>query len=93
MSAGAFTFTVTTPDGVVARGECDFLVVPTTKGEMGVLAEHAPVVATVAAGELRVHSGGRETRYRVGPGLAEVLDNSVRLFVEDVAVPGGPAPD
>jgi len=81
VNGASFTFVVATPDGTVTRGDCDFLVVPTTRGEMGVLAEHAPVVAGVATGELRVHSGGSQTRVRLGPGLVEVLDNSVRLFV------------
>ena len=81
MSQASFTFVVSTPDGIIAQGNADFAVVPTTRGEMGVLAEHAPVVARVAPGELRVVSGGRETKVRVGPGLVEVLDNAVRLFV------------
>jgi F0F1-type ATP synthase epsilon subunit len=53
MSA-AFTWSVSTPDGLVASGECEFLVVPTTGGELGVLADHAALVACVAPGELRV---------------------------------------
>jgi F-type H+-transporting ATPase subunit epsilon len=86
VSRTTFTFVVATPDGTVARGDCDFVVVPTTRGEMGVLAEHAPVVARVAAGELRVRSGGGQRLVRVGPGLVEVLDNSVRLFVTHALV-------
>lgn len=80
-----FTFVVRTPDGVVAQGDCDFVVVPTTRGEMGVLADHAPIVASVAAGELRVSLDGRETKVGVGPGLVEVLDNLVALFVARAA--------
>ncbi len=76
-----FTFAVRTPDGVVSQGDCDFVVVPTTRGEMGVLADHAPIVASVAAGRLRISLGGQETTVSVGPGLAEVLDNHVTLFV------------
>ncbi len=92
----SFTFAVWTPDGVAAKGDCDFLVVPTTRGEMGVLAEHAPIIASVAGGELRISAGGREARVRVGPGLVEVLDNAVRLFVAEAetagAAPVGAAP-
>jgi len=49
-----FSWSVSTPDGLVASGECEFLVVPTTGGELGVLADHAALVACVAPGELRV---------------------------------------
>ncbi len=83
----AFTFSVSTPDGTVAQGACDFVVVPTTRGEMGVLAEHAPVVASVAPGQLRVVLSGQETRISVGPGLVEVLDDVVRLFVAHAEAP------
>jgi F-type H+-transporting ATPase subunit epsilon len=86
----AFTFSVSTPDGTVAQGECDFVVVPTMRGEMGVLAEHAPVVASVAPGELRIVHSGHETKMGVGPGLVEVLDNVVRLFVARAEAAGGP---
>jgi len=86
VNGGSFTFAVSTPDGVIAQGDCDFVVVPTTRGEMGVLAEHAPTVARVAAGELRIHSGGGESRINVGAGLVEVLDNVVRLFVAQAGV-------
>jgi F0F1-type ATP synthase epsilon subunit len=53
MSA-SFSWSVSTPDGVAASGECEFLVVPTAGGELGVLADHAALVACVVPGELRV---------------------------------------
>ncbi len=82
-----FTFVVRTPDGVAAQGDCDFLVVPTTRGEMGVLASHAPIVAAVAPGELRASSAGGQSRILLGPGLVEVIDNVVRLFVASAQAP------
>ena len=82
------TFVVRTPNGVVAQGECEFVVVPTTRGEMGVLADHAPVVAAVAPGQLRVTAGAHETRIGVGAGLVDVLDNVVGLFVVDAGSGG-----
>ena len=83
----AFTYAVSTPEGTVAQGSCDFVVIPTTRGEMGVLADHAPVVASVSPGQLRVVLAGRETLISVGPGLVEVLDNAARLFVAHAGAP------
>ena len=92
MSA-TFSWSVSTPDGVAAKGECEFLVVPTTGGELGVLADHAALVACVAPGELRVTAstysadsaatGARSIG--VGPGVVEVRDNVVRLLVSRAA--------
>ena len=82
MSA-AFSWSVSTPEGVVASGQCEFLVVPTTGGELGVLAGHAALIAGVLPGNLRVTSGGEaQTQLvSVGAGVVEVRDNQVRLLV------------
>jgi F0F1-type ATP synthase epsilon subunit len=83
-SGGALKWSVATPDGTVARGECEFLVVPTTGGELGVAPEHAALVACVAPGELRVTVGGATNSVTVGRGVLDVRDNEVRLLVEGV---------
>ena len=88
MSTTGFRYTVQTPEGAVAQGECDFVVVPTTRGEMGVLADHASAIASVAPGELRVVHSGNETRFHISSGLVEVLDNVVRLFVGEAGTSG-----
>ena len=49
-----FAWSVVTPEGTVASGDCTFLVVPTAGGELGVLADHAALVACVVPGDLRV---------------------------------------
>ena len=49
-----------TPDGPVFSGEAHMLIVPGAAGEIGVLARHAPLVATLKAGSTRVHLGGNE---------------------------------
>ena len=79
----AFSWSVSTPEGVVASGQCEFLVVPTTGGELGVLAGHAALIAGVLPGNLRVTSGGEaQTQLvSVGAGVVEVRDNQVRLLV------------
>jgi F-type H+-transporting ATPase subunit epsilon len=78
----AFQWSVSTPDGPVASGTCWFLVVPTTRGELGVMAGHAALVACVAAGDLRVTSTeGTVTSIPVGPGIIEVRENAVHLLL------------
>jgi F-type H+-transporting ATPase subunit epsilon len=86
MSA-SFSWSVSTPDGVAASGECEFLVVPTTGGELGVLADHAALVACVAPGELRVTEAAGARTIDVGPGVVDVRDNVVRLLVSRAAQP------
>ena len=88
-SGGALSWSVATPDGPVASGECEFLVVPTTGGELGVMAGHAALVACVAPGALRVNTGSETRSIGVGGGIVEVRDNAVRLCVE--SAPAAPA--
>ena len=88
MSA-SFSWSVSTPDGVAASGECEFLVVPTTGGELGVLADHAALVACVVPGELRVTAPGAAgaRTVGVGPGVVDVRDNVVRLLLSRAVKP------
>jgi F-type H+-transporting ATPase subunit epsilon len=82
-----FSYSVATPDGQVATGECEFAVVPTTAGELGILAGHAPLVASVAPGDLRLTIGEAITTLAVGGGIVEVRDNTVKLMVASAAKP------
>jgi F-type H+-transporting ATPase subunit epsilon len=45
---------ITTPDGLVHRGEATKVILPLHDGELGVLPHHAPLVGMLGAGELRV---------------------------------------
>jgi F-type H+-transporting ATPase subunit epsilon len=87
MSA-AFTYTVATPDGVIATGECDFMVVPTVGGELGIMADHAALVSSVIPGEIRISTGTAPARtITVGAGLVEVRDSTVRILVASATKP------
>jgi len=90
--SGKFTFSISTPEGPVAGGPCDFLVIPTTAGEVGVMAGHAALVACVAPGELRVTVEGATRSFPVGGGLADVRDDEVRLLVATAGKPDDARP-
>jgi F-type H+-transporting ATPase subunit epsilon len=85
--SGKVSWTVATPEGEVATGECEFIVVPTTSGELGVMSDHAALVACVAPGELRVSTDGDTRRIGVGSGIVDVRDNVVRILVESAVNP------
>ena len=61
------------------------IVVPGAAGEIGVLARHAPLVATLKAGSTRIHTGEEVLEYATGPGFFKVeLDRAIAL-VDDAA--------
>ena len=77
-----------TPDGSAYEGEAEMLIVPGAAGEIGVLARHAPLVATLKAGSTRVHLGGSEIlEFATGPGFFKVeLDRALALVDDAVNV-------
>jgi F-type H+-transporting ATPase subunit epsilon len=76
-----FDVSLVTPDGTVFEGDAEMLIVPGAAGEIGVLARHAPLVATLKAGATRVHLGaGQVEEYATGPGFFTVqLDRAIAL--------------
>jgi F-type H+-transporting ATPase subunit epsilon len=84
----SFDVAVVTPDGPVYQGEAKMLIVPGAAGEIGVLARHAPLVATLRAGSTRVHLGGSEVlEFATGPGFFKVeLDRALALVDDAVNV-------
>ena len=84
-SAVAFTYQIVTPDGSFASGVCEFLVVPTSRGEIGILANHEPLLSDIVAGAIRISRAGTTERYHLGKGILELAGNSVTLLVEEAA--------
>jgi F-type H+-transporting ATPase subunit epsilon len=79
-----FDVEVVTPDGPVFQGEAEMLIVPGAAGEIGVLARHAPLVATLKAGSTRVHLGGNEVlELATGPGFFKVETDKALALVDD----------
>ena len=88
-----FDVELVTPDGPVFQGDAHMLIVPGAAGEIGVLARHAPLVATLKAGSTRVHVSATDVReFATGPGFFEVLQDRAIALVDD-AVPAAEIDD
>ena len=83
-----FDVALVTPDGPAFEGEAEMIVVPGAAGEIGVLARHAPLVATLKAGSTRIHLGASEVlEFATGPGFFKVeLDRALALVDDAVGV-------
>jgi F-type H+-transporting ATPase subunit epsilon len=83
-----FEVAVVTPDGPAFEGEAHMLIVPGAAGEIGILARHAPLVATLKAGSTRVHLDANEVlEFATGPGFFKVeLDRALALVDDAVNV-------
>jgi F-type H+-transporting ATPase subunit epsilon len=76
-----FDVSVVTPEGAAFEGDAELLIVPGAAGEIGVLARHAPLVATLKAGSTRVHVRSDEiVEFATGPGFFTVqFDRAIAL--------------
>ena len=79
-----FDVSLVTPDGAVYEGEAELMIVPGAAGEIGVLARHAPLIATLKAGSTRIHLGGTEVlEFATGPGFFTVQRDRAIALVDD----------
>jgi F-type H+-transporting ATPase subunit epsilon len=84
-SGKKFDLSLVTPDGAAYEGQAEMIIVPGQIGEIGVLARHAPLIATLKAGSTRVHLGdGAEVlEFATGPGFFQMLNDRAIALVDD----------
>jgi F-type H+-transporting ATPase subunit epsilon len=79
---------VLTPEGEVFEGEVQQVSTRTEIGEIGILANHAPLLAALQPTELRLHVSDSETkRYAQAHGWLQMFGNRARLLVEEAIAP------
>jgi len=87
---------VLTPEGQVFDGEVAMVATRTKVGSLGILANHAPLMAMLDPTELALYeskedglNGNREaaTRFAQSEGYLQVADNRVLVLVEDAIPP------
>ena len=84
-----FSVSLVTPDGPAFEGDAEMVIVPGAAGEIGVLARHAPLIASLKAGSTRVHLGEGEDRVRefaTGPGFFKVEQDRAIALVDDAVL-------
>ncbi|GAC1411634.1 MAG: hypothetical protein NVSMB53_07540 [Gemmatimonadaceae bacterium] len=72
---------VISPEAVLFEGETDSVVAPAYDGEVGILTGHAPLMALLGEGLLRL-GGGSARSFKVSGGFMQVLNNDVRVVTE-----------
>lgn len=78
-----FRLEVVTPTRKIMDKEIDFLMIRTTEGDMGILANHSPLVAELATGEMKARINGAEEFYYVSGGFMEISNNKVTILADE----------
>jgi len=70
---------------VLFEGSAESVVVPAVNGQLGILPRHAPLMAALGKGVLKIRSGDRKTYYAVFGGFVQVKDNRLIMLVDKAA--------
>ncbi len=75
---------IVTPSGPAYQGPAEMVVVPGVEGELGVLARHAPLMARLKPGEVRVRTDATSwTHYMTSGGYFQVQRDVALVLVEN----------
>src|SRR3954466_12590305 len=75
-----FQFELVSPAKLFFSGEVDQVDVPGVEGDFGVLAGHAPLIATIRPGVMIVTIGDKKEQFVVLGGLAEVSGKGLTVL-------------
>src|SRR5215211_280596 len=67
---------------VLVEDDVDMVVAPGIEGQLGILPQHAPLVTTLAPGELRIVKGGSEEDFAVSGGFLQVGPDRVMVLAD-----------
>ncbi|WP_040426592.1 F0F1 ATP synthase subunit epsilon, partial [Afipia birgiae] len=77
-----FHFNLVSPERIAFSGEVEQVDIPGVEGDLGVMAGHAPLVATIRPGVMTVTIGGKHEKVIVLGGLAEISDKGLTVLAD-----------
>ena len=86
--AEALRVVVISPEKTLFEGTADSVIAPAWDGELGILRGHAPLMALLGSGDLRVRQGGATEHFHVEGGFLQVVDNVVTVLSERAEAAG-----
>ena len=85
--SSTFRLEIVTPERLFFNEQVEMLIFKTPSGEIGILKDHAPVVAAVISSSIRIKQNGEWRTAAVASGFAEVLGDIVVLLVDTAEWP------
>ncbi len=80
--ADRMTVALISPERTIYEGEADLVVAPAWDGEVGILRHHAPMLALLGEGDVRIRLGTDEQRFWVSGGFLQVAEDAVTILSE-----------
>lgn len=73
---------IITPEKSVLNEEIDELLVPTAKGQIGILPHHINLVTEIISGEMIIRTNGKDRFYAITGGFLEVKKDKVTILAD-----------
>ncbi|REK19645.1 MAG: F0F1 ATP synthase subunit epsilon [Actinobacteria bacterium] len=85
-----FQLDVVSPEATVWSGQATFVVAKTPEGELGIMADHEPLMGALVTGPVTIEDeAGARTTIGVHGGFLQVLNNQVTLITDRAQVAEG----
>lgn len=80
--ADKLNFSLVSPERELYSGQVDQVDIPGTEGDLGIFANHSPLMAAIRTGAITVHADGQQTQYFVQGGFADVTPDGLTVLAE-----------
>ncbi len=77
----SFLLEIITPERQAFSREVDSVVIPTSRGAIGVLAHHVPLFSSLAEGEVKITAGSNDFFLAIGGGFMQITPTRVSILV------------
>lgn len=86
--AGALTVDIVAPDRVLWSGTAERVIAPSVEGEIGLLANHEPMLSLLRQGTVRVRAeNGDVSEFAIKRGFVSFDHNIVNIVAEPAEAP------
>ncbi len=76
---------IVTPDKKVYSGDVEAVKLPGAEGSFGILKNHAPIIATLKKGIVKITNAKKSIEnFEINGGVVEVLNNKIIVLAESV---------
>ena len=74
---------IISPDGILFKGETNYVSFPGTAGSFDVLPHHAPMIAALETGAIRYQANGKEEQQEIiQSGFVEIKGDILSVCIE-----------
>lgn len=82
MAEKTFRVYIYSPDETIGEYEASLLVCPASDGELGVMADHSPMLCALKSGQCRITTAEGKVFADISNGFLSVENNVAEIFVE-----------